>query len=224
MSDAFTPMGVPPRLAPIPQPSAPPTPSKVDPLTGQPKRGRGRPPGARNRPKPVEGGINPPQRLVTPTQQNPPRASDAVDKKEASKEEKKARADQYATYINTELNDKLFMLIIGATNIPASAFYKEGRVPTKAAGNPDLTEFGNSIAIPPDVADSWGKLLAEVTYTDAGKGLIKATENHNLVIVTAALTAVFSTFRYYQQLKPTLDFIRLQQKADSEGGNEQENG
>ena len=142
-----------------------------------------------------------------------------MDKKEATKEQKKERADQYATYITTELNDKLFMLVLGATNMPPTLLYKEGRVPPKAAGNPAYSELGNAIAIPADVADSWGKLLAELTFTDAGKGLVKATENHNLVVLMAAVTALFSTYRYAQQVKPVLEFIRSQQGKDSEGGN-----
>ncbi len=111
------------------------------------------------------------------------------------------------------------MLIIGATNIPAEALYKEGKVPPKAKGNPALTDMGNAIAIPADVADSWGKLIAELTYTDAGKNLVKASENHAVTLLVAALTAAFSTFRYGQQLKPYLDMAKKVQQQARENNN-----
>jgi hypothetical protein len=199
--DAMRAMLPPPSIVPKDEPK----PFTVTPRPdAAPTRGRGRPPGSRNRVKPVEGGVNPPQRMKIP----PPRVNEPVDQTAAKKEEKKARAEQYATFINTELNDKLFMFIIGATGMPAEALYKEGRVPAKAQTNPALTEMGNAIAIPADVADSWGKLLAELSYTDAGKSLTKMSENHAMTVVAAAIAAAFSTFRYAQQMKPILDMLK----------------
>ncbi len=201
--------------APTPKPT-------INPTTGQPvTRGRGRPPGARNKVKEAPGGTNPPMRInnkdSAPRQ---PRPTDPVDKPEAIKEEKKARAAQYSSFIVDELNDKLFMLIIGATAIPAEAIFKEGRVPPKAQTNPHLTEFGNAIAIPADVADSWGKLIAEITYTPMGKGLVKAGTNPNTGIAIAAIAAIFSTYRYVQQLKPVLDLLKQTAAKSQETNNE----
>ena len=197
-------------------------PQVLDPRTGQPKRKRGRPPGSGNRIKRPDGGINTPSRLVTPPPRNRESTSTPIDEPIAKKEEKKARAEQYATYINQELNDKLFMFIIGATGMPAEALYKEGRIPPKAAGNPNLTELGNSIAIPADVADSWGKLLAELSYSDMGKSLTKAADNSMAGIVLAALSAAYSTFRYAQTLKPYIEMTRKAQEARSNASSSSE--
>lgn len=184
-------------------------------------RGRGRPPGSKNRPKPPELGTNPPQRVVVP----PSRGSSTPatpDEAEAKKTAKKERAEQYSTWIVEELNDKVLMMIIGA-GVPAEAIYTAGRVPPKAATNPHLTEFGNAIVIPADVADSWGKLFAELSYTDAGAKVTKQQDNGLLTIGFAALTALFSTYRYSQQLKPVLDMIKQAQAAKVAAAQEQEN-
>lgn len=191
----------------------------IDPRTGQPKRGRGRPPGSRNRPKTPELGINPPQRLtVPPSGRRQPLPPTSEDDKERVKQEKKARADQYATWINMELNDRIFMFLIGASGgtIKAEMLYKQGSVPAKAQSNPNLTEMGNAIAIPPDVADSWGKLFAELSYTNTGKSIAKAGENNSIAIGMAALTALFSTYRYAQQLKPIIDSFNKAREAQEQ--------
>jgi hypothetical protein len=146
----------------------------------------------------------------------PPReakAIDPVDDKEAIKEQKKLKAEQYATYINQELNDKLFMLISGMPGSPftAAMFYKENKVPPQVATNPNFSELGNAIAIPADVASSWGKVLAELSYTDIGKNVSKATDNPMLGIVAAVIAALYSTYRYSQQLKPILEQIKAMQ-------------
>lgn len=189
-------------------------PTPIDPRTGQPKRGRGRPPGSTNKVKPPNGGVNPPMTMRGGTPSKP-KASDPVDTSEATKAAKAARAAQYAGYINTELNDQLFMFLISASGgaVKSEMLYKEGRIPAKAQSNPNLTEFGNAIAIPPDVADSWGKLLAELSYTDVGKNVTKITDNHAMGVVVAAITALYSTYRYSQQLKPILEGMRKMQEA-----------
>lgn len=213
--DAIAPMPPPPSIIPKDEVQfsyIPPTPTP----SSTPRR-RGRPPGSKNRLK-DDVSMNSPMTMNTGNKGRPrqPSSNDPIDETRASKEEKKARAAQYSAYIVDELNDKLFMFIIGATAIPAEAIYKNGRVPPKAQTNPNLTEFGNSIAIPADVADSWGKLLAELTYTNAGKGLLKAGSNPGTGIAIAALTALFSSYRYFQQLKPTLEIIRKAQQQSQQ--------
>ena len=196
----------------------------VDNSTGQRKRGPGRPPGARNKTKIPEGGINPPAKLILDGgRRNPPKDETLEDaakreKLEAQKrQEKKETAERYATFINEELNDRLMMLVIGLIDAKtggsagADLIYKEGRVPPKAAGNPNLTSLGNAIAIPADVADSWGKLLAELTNTDSGKKIENTFSGGPAVILISAASALFSTYRYSQQLKPVIAFINQQQ-------------
>lgn len=198
-------------------------PAAVDSKTGQARRTtRGRPPGSLNKPKPPDGGVNPPSRMNIPAGKQPG-PSEPVDNKEATKEAKKLRAEEYSTWIAKELNDKILTMIIGA-GIPAEAIYKTGTIPPKLASNPNLTDFGNTIVIPGDVADSWGKLFAELSYTDAGKGVAKAADNHMLGIAFAALTALISTYRYSQQLKPVMDVIKQAQAARSTQPPEEDNG
>ena len=222
--DAFKSMPPPPSILPKDEPKAPATASiqprvvsPIDPKTGQPRRGRGRPPGSTNKPVTPSGGVNPPSRfsIPAPSRNQIPSTTDTAKDAEAKKQEKKAKAEQYATWINQELNDKLFMFLIGASNgsIKPEYIYKEGKVPLKAQSNPNLTELGNALAIPPDVADSWGKLLAEISYTDAGKNLSKITDNHMIAVIGAALAAAFSTYRYTQTLKPYLAMIKKVQES-----------
>jgi len=191
-----------------------------DSRTGQVKRPPGRPPGSKNK-RENTSPVNPSQRMIGSRQPVTPSPDNDTDenKKLLLKQQKAARAEQYATYINVELNDKLFMLIAGMPNSPfkAEMFYKENRVPPSVKTNPAYSELGNAVAIPADVAGSWGKLLAELSFTDAGKGIAKATDNHMLTIAMAALTALYSTYRYSQQLKPLLDAIKVAQAKQVEG-------
>lgn len=229
MDEAFRPMPPPPTLAPptvdqsqfVIRPEArQPT---IDPKTGLPKRGRGRPPGSKNRPKTPDGGVNPPMTVRVPggprTQTGGP-----VDEATNKKEEKKAKAEKYSQWITQELNDKLFMTLIGMSNgaIKPEHIYKSGFVPPKVQGNPNLTDMGNAIAIPADVADSWGKLIAEVTATEGGGKVEKMAENHVLMIIIAAGSALFSTYRYTQQLKPYIAMIKAVQDAQAKAAQEQD--
>lgn len=182
----------------------------IVPPDGTTPRRRGRPPGSKNKPK--DGAlINPSATLRTPGGRTPGPTT-PVDQAKADAAAKEEMARKASEWINKELNDQLFMLLMGF-GVPANELYKEGRIPPKAAPNPDLTEFGNAIAIPPDVCDSWGKLYAELSYTGAGKNLTKNLEGKSLGVVFAGLSAVYSTFRYAQTLKPILAFIKAQAEA-----------
>ena len=199
-------------------------PPTIDPRTGMPKRGRGRPPGARNKPK-VDPDLqhSPPMRLGpgTGAQQNPPRTprdTDPVDSVAAKKAEKAARATEYSVWINEELNDKLFMFFLGVTGLPPEAIYVAGSVPLKAKINPNLTELGNRIAIPVDLSDSLGKIMAELSYTSAGSKAAKASDNSLLSIGGSALVALFSGYRYWQGLKPIIK--QLEEAAEQRRVNE----
>jgi hypothetical protein len=218
--DASEPMPVPPALKATTEqfsiaPSARPV-GAPDPRTGVPKRPRGRPPGSRNRVREPDGGRNTPSTVTIPPGRRPPSTpptDDEEKKRLQQKQEKKERAEQYAEYINKELNDQLFMFLIASSGgaIKAEHLYKEGRVPPKAAGNPNFSDMGNAIAIPPDVADSWGKLLAELSYTGTGKSVVKMSDNNVLGITIAAVTAAYSTYRYGLQLKSVMEGIKKAQ-------------
>lgn len=206
--DAATPMGVPPALAKLTlnQDQIKP----IDPKTGQPKRGRGRPPGAKNKPKDVDRdsaakivGSRPPAQPTEPDDKDK-KAQDAA-------EQRKARADYYADKIKNDLNDSVLLFLVSASGgaITMEMLYKEGHVPAGTETNPHLTKMGNAIAIPPNVAKSWGKLIASLETTDVGKNLSKATENSTAALIFAGLTAAWSTYQYMQQLQPVIE--RLQQ-------------
>lgn len=211
MSDI--PMPVPPRLLP----SLPPAVTSPG-SDGTVKRPRGRPPGSRNRRPEAE--LHPPQTLGSgsgrgrPTPPNPPIPS-TPDEAAISKlkQEKQERADQYAVLIHKELNDQLFTAIIGMRLVPAEVIYKSGHVPPASQPDPTLTEIGNMIAIPTDLAKNVGKLLAELSFTPAGKSVVGLTQNNMAGVAMAALAAFYSTYRYTQQLKPFLDMVRASQAA-----------
>lgn len=206
MSD--TPMAVPARLLPL---AIAPLPT-VD--GAPPKRRPGRPLGSRNRPK--EGEVNPPQSLGgSRAPRTPPAPPTSVEEEAAAKVkfEKQLRAAQYAELIHKELNDELFTFLIGMRIVPAELIYKNGHIPPTSQPDPNLTEAGNQIAIPTDVAKNWGKLLAELSYTPMGKTVVGASQNNMAGVAIAAVMALYSTYRYTQQLKPFLDFVKAQQAA-----------
>jgi hypothetical protein len=177
--------------------------------------GRGRPKGSKNKVKEPELGTNPSQEFRPGTRPRPvDKPAEDVNKAANEKAEKKARAEDYSKYITEELNDKLFMVIVGLTGgkIKAEAFYKEGSVPPSKKSDERLSDFGNAIAIPGDMADSWGKLLAELSYTKPGKGAVKFAENNPLGILGAAIVAAFSTVQYVNSLKPIVEYLKTIQQ------------
>jgi hypothetical protein len=180
----------------------------IDPATGLP-RGRGRPPGSKNRPRVPSGGINPPSRINNRGGRPPTRPP--LDETEEQRERK------------LEANDKLFMLILGATKMPPEMLYTAGHVPRKAQGNPDLTELGNAISIPPDLSDSWGKLYAELTETPQGAKFATATSGGQLSLVFAVLGALYSSYRYVQQLQPLFDMVKAHNEAEARAAEERAN-
>lgn len=203
----------------------------VDPKSGLPKRGRGRPPGSPNKPK-VDPGLehSPPMRLGPgpSSQRNPPRTpsdKEPVDVDKNRKAEKAGRAAEYAVWINEELNDKLFMFFLGATGLPAEAIYTAGSIPLKAKTNPNLTELGNRIAIPVDLSDSLGKILAELSYTKAGTSATKVSDNTLLAISGSAIVAVFSGYRYFKGLQPIIQQLQdAQAQRQANESNERNDG
>jgi hypothetical protein len=184
------------------------TPTKTD----TPKRPRGRPPGAKNRPKEPDLGVNPPMELGRGSSPKgpPPKSTDTVDQEANKKAEKKARAEEYAKYISEDINDKIFMAVVLLTKnqIKPEMFYLPGKAPAAKQSDERLSELGNAVAIPPDMASSWGKLLAELSYTQAGQSATKYAGNNNLAILGAALTAIVTTLQYVGSVKNTIEGIQ----------------
>lgn len=188
------------------------------------KRPRGRPPGAKNKPKEPELGYNPPMELGRGKDTPRPSSNDSVDKDANKKAEKKARAEDYAKYITEDINDKIFMAVVlmSKNKIKPDAFYLPGKAPAAKQSDSRLSELGNAVAIPPDMANSWGKLLAELSYTDAGKSATKYAGTSSLTILGAALTALVTSIQYVTSVKSVVDGIQLMQEmaneeADSDG-------
>lgn len=174
---------------------------------------KGRPPGSKNRPKGD-------QEVMTGSGV---KTRDEIDKEANKKAEKKAKAEEYAKYISEDVNDKIFIAIVmlSGGKIDPEAFYLPGKAPEFKKSDPRLSELGKTVAIPPDMANSWGKLLAELSYTDAGKTATKYAGTSNLAIVGAALTALLTTFQYALTIKPVVEGIKLmQQQANDESEEE----
>ena len=219
MSDigAFTPAAVPKfTLAPVAE----------KPSSNAPKRARGRPKGSLNKPKEPELGRNPPMELGTGRSSlKEPNTREPVDKDANNKAEKKARAEEYAKYISEEINDKIFMAVVllSKNQIKPESFYLPGKAPISKQSDERLSELGNAVAIPPDMANSWGKLLAELSYTETGKTATKYAGSSNLAILGAALTAIVTTIQYVSSVKTTVDTIQqglaamAEMKANEEG-------
>jgi hypothetical protein len=187
-------------------------------LSAQPSKSRGRPPGSRNRPRVPEGGINPPQKINIPNSARNTSSSDSESQKKELQLEKEKTAEKISSYIRNDINDKLFMALIGMSNghIKAEHLFKEGKIPAKAVTNPAYTEMGNAISIPPDVADSWGKLLAELSTTSVGKTLIKSGGSSNLNLIVTAGAVLISSYRYAMTLKPYIELINATKNINGE--------
>ena len=217
MSDlgAFTPAAIPKfTLAPAP----------VQSTSGTGIKRRGRPPGSKNKPKEPDY-INPSMELGTGSRSTlkEPKTREEVDNEANRKAEKKARADEYAKYISEEINDKIFMAVVllSKNQIKPEAFYLPGKAPISKQSDERLSELGNAVAIPPDMANSWGKLLAELSYTETGKTATKYAGSSNLAILGAALTAIVTTIQYVSGVKTTIDTIQqglaaMQEMKDNE--------
>lgn len=203
MSDdmgAFTPATIPKFTLVVPPPS---TESKG---TGSGRRGR--PPGSKNKPKGD-------QEVITGSGV---RTRDEIDKEANKKAEKKAKAEEYSKYISEDINDKIFIAIVmlSGGKIDPEAFYLPGKAPEFKKSDPRLSDLGKAVAIPPDMANSWGKLLAELSYTEAGKATTKYAGTSSLAIIGAALTALLTTFQYAITIKPVVDGIKLMQQGQDE--------
>jgi hypothetical protein len=141
-----------------------------------------------------------------------------VDLERNNKAEKKAKAEEYAKYIMEDVNDKIFIAVVmlSGGKVDPEAFYLPGKAPEFKKSDPRLSDLGKTVAIPPDMANSWGKLLAELSMTDAGKTATKYAGTSSLAIVGAALTALLTTFQYVLTIKPVVDGLKLLQQQTNE--------
>lgn len=225
MSDqgAFTPAKIAFTLSPTAQ-------SEV---SGEPiKRRPGRPPGAKNKAtleanaRAREGGttaFDTGRRSLSDRKQGDP--NQPVDEDANKKAEKAARAEEYAKYISEDVNDKIFMAVVLMTKgaVKADEFYLPGKAPASKIADERLSPLGQAVAIPPDMANSWGKLLAELSYTEGGKTATKYAGSNALSILGAALTALVTTLGYVTSVKATMEGINQmillqQEQAEGNGG------
>ena len=201
-------------------------------VSGEPvKRRPGRPPGAKNKAtleanaRAREGGstsFDPGarKRLRDSVEGN---ENQGVDKDLAKKAEKAARADEYAKYIMEDVNDKIFMAVVLMTKggIKADQFYLPGKAPASKVADERLSPLGQAVAIPPDMANAWGKLLAELSFTEGGKTATKYAGSSGLATLGAALTALVTSIGYVTSVKATMEginqMILLQQEREANG-------
>lgn len=158
-------------------------------------RRRGRPPGSRNK--------TAAQKLA---EINPEAAQAAED--EAKRAAKKKRVEEIEGTIYGELNDQLMSILVTAFNIPPDFIYKDGAVPIQAKKDTRFTDFGNRLAIPPNLAHSIGKLAAELEGTGVGKSVTGITQNSNAGLVVAAGMTIFGVIQYANTLKDTFEKVR----------------
>jgi hypothetical protein len=155
----------------------------------------------------------------------PPKVTDPVDPDLNKKAEKKARAEEYAKYITEDINDKIFLAVVMLSKgtIKADAFYLPGKAPAAKQSDDRLSELGNAVAIPPDMATAWGKLLAELSYTEPGKSATKLVGTSGLAMLGAAVTAIVTSIQYVTSVKTVVDGIQQMQEmmANEEESNDQ---
>lgn len=192
----------------------------ADASTTKVRRGRGRPPGSKNL-TPAERASKAGLTVLDP-KLNQDEAKRIKDRQEKVARVK-ARGDELATQIRVELNDYLMQMIVGA-GVPAQFIYENGKIPLSVQRNPDLTELGNNLSIPPSLAKSMGKLIAELEGTDGGAKVATAVSSGKLPMVVAGVTTIIGAVQYGKQVSGILEkvkpFIDAAKAAKTKEGSE----
>jgi hypothetical protein len=131
-----------------------------------------------------------------------PPAEDVLRERREKAERTKARATELATLISGDLNDQLLSWVIAA-GVPAQAIYKVP--PVEVVVDTNLTPIGNALAIPPSLAKSAGRLVAELESTDSGAKLASAVEGGKMPLVVAGISTMVGAAMYGKRLQSTLD-------------------
>lgn len=178
------------------------------------RRGRGRPPGSKNR--------TPQERLKAAQEGVKGITTEQLIKARQDKAAQvKKRAEEISVMISTDLNDHLMGLLIGA-GIPATAIYKVP--PAAEVVNSNYTPIGNAIAIPPNLAKSAGRLVAELEGTDSGSKVMSVVEGGKAPLVVATISTIVGAVMYanklnktMEQFKPLLDQVKAAKEGAARG-------
>jgi hypothetical protein len=191
--------------------------TNVDPRTGEPKRGRGRPPGSRNRPKEVESGSDTGTRVQIP--QGPAPTVDKAEEEAKKRRVKAERAKKISDYLAGDFSEQALEMLVSGTKIPANLIFTERAATVKRSTNPNLTEFGQRFAVPPDVAEAWGKVLAEFASSAQGGKIAESFESGSAGLIIACLLCFLTTARWGRSLKEDFDKVQelLTRMAETEG-------
>lgn len=219
--EALTPSRVSDALATMPRAPVP-NRNPIDPATGKPRRGR--PPGSRNRPKDTE--VPPPSTGPTRVRipQGTPQAVIDEEKKVADRKKLKAqRQEKIADYLTGKFSEDALEMLVSATPIPAEYIFTKEAPSAKRSKNPNLTELGQRFAVPPDVADAWATVIAELSTTASGSKVAESFESGNLGLILACLMCFITTARWTRQLRndwETLNDI-MERMAEAQKAQEQ---
>lgn len=180
-----------------------------------PARNRGRPPGSRNR-----STINRESTTVSPTNIIPPRRRSTptsldvmtdVDKEAEAKRKKQAKENQakvYGAFIANQLNDYIMMAMQGI-GVPQEWLYAPGQAPTVSRST-KYGPMGNQIAIPPMMAESWGKLLSELANTEQGSKIAGFGDNPLAAIGLNGILAMVTTAQWFSSFNKIMKILPQQ--------------
>jgi hypothetical protein len=221
-ADALEPARIQDALASLPRAVAPSAPKDGD--GGPPKRRPGRPPGSKNKPKDPQATANvgggptvvvPGRGRPTLTEKSP---EEIAREKRAKLELKRDRAKKIADYLTGDFSEQMLEMLVSSTPIDPDIIFTKAAPTTKRSKNPNLTETGQRFAVPPDVAEAWGRVLAELSTSTTGGKLVESFESGNAGLVLACLIAALTTSRYIRSLKNDFKLIQsvIQAKQQAE--------
>lgn len=192
----------------------------IDPATGKPRRGR--PPGSKNRPKdasaPEATAASGDTRVRIPSGIPRPvidREKELADKRKL----KEARQKKIADYLTGDFSEQALEMLISATPIPADMIFTKEAPATKRSKNPNLTQLGQRFAVPPDVADAWATVIAELSTTGGGSKIAESFESGNLGLILACLMCFITTGRWARQLRNDWETLQtlIEKMAEAQG-------
>jgi hypothetical protein len=110
--------------------------------------------------------------------------------------------------------------------MPPTAIYKNGNAPARTTADPNLTEFGNKVAIPPHTARALGSFIADLETSERGSAIAEQMANGTVATVIKGAIAAVLVFQYtrglatvYSELKPVMDAYKAAQAAKTQGEN-----
>jgi hypothetical protein len=185
------------------------------------RRGPGRPRGSRN----VAASARQPSRVSptrvvsrTPSQGSTQGVDPNTPDPALLKELKEARASELQEKISDAINETI-MLGLTSIGVPIALLYKPGQEPAAATESEKYTDMAKGLTITPNQAKFWGRLLAELESTEAGKKFSNTTGTGNGPLLIYGALSIMTGLQYiqnasntYKQLKPFIDQYHAMQE------------